>query len=169
MEHALHGYCAFLIIPIFALANAGLHLSGDMGSMITDPVTLGVFFGLCIGKPIGVIGAAWLACKVNIAALPTGVTWKHITGAGCLAGIGFTMALFIANLAFKGDNLHLDAAKLGILSASIIATIAGLAILMSCKSCEDADQMEIDDHNDNNTGDNHAFSDANNAPQAKAS
>ncbi|PHQ79897.1 MAG: Na+/H+ antiporter NhaA [Phycisphaera sp.] len=144
MEHALHGYCAFLIIPIFALANAGLHLSGDMGAMMADPVTMGIFFGLCVGKPLGVVAFAWLACKLNIASLPTGVTWRHIIGAGCLAGIGFTMALFIANLAFKGDALHLDAAKLGILTASLVSTIAGMAILMSCKPSANADAIDDD-------------------------
>lgn len=145
MEHALGPWCAFWIIPIFALANAGLHLSGDMGKMVTDPVTLGVFFGLFIGKPVGVIGACLLAVKLNIASLPTGVTWRHIYGAGCLAGIGFTMALFIAGLAFKADPEHLAAAKLGILSASLVSTIAGLSILMTCKPCADADHIDDED------------------------
>lgn len=139
MEHALGPWCAFWIIPIFALANAGLHLSGDIGGMVTDPVTMGVFFGLFLGKPLGVIGFCWLACKLNLAALPPLTTWRHIVGAGCLAGIGFTMALFIANLAFKGDALHLDAAKLGILGASLVSTIAGLSILMTCKPISEAD------------------------------
>jgi NhaA family Na+:H+ antiporter len=152
MEHALGPWCAFWIIPIFALANAGLHLSGDLGKMVTDPVTMGVFFGLSIGKPLGVIGACWIACKFNIASLPPLTTWRHIIGAGCLSGIGFTMALFIANLAFKGDAIHLDASKLGILGASLVSTIAGLAILMSCKpiseadaeSAEERDAIELD-------------------------
>lgn len=139
MEHALGAWCAFFIIPIFALANAGLHLEGDMGKMAMDPVTLGVFFGLFIGKPIGVIGACWLACKVGLAALPPQTTWRHIIGAGCLAGIGFTMALFIAGLAFKADPTHLDASKLGILSASVVSTIAGLSILMTCKPVADSE------------------------------
>ncbi len=147
MEHALGPWCAFWIIPIFALANAGLHLSGDMGTMATDPVTMGVFFGLFIGKPVGVIGACWLACKFNLAALPPLTTWRHIIGAGCLAGIGFTMALFIANLAFKGDAVHLDAAKLGILGASLVSTIAGLTILMTCKPISEAEShSQVDDH-----------------------
>lgn len=147
MEHALGPWCAFWIIPIFALANAGLHLSGDLGKMATDPVTLGVFFGLCIGKPVGVIGACLLAVKLNIASLPTGVTWRHIYGAGCLAGIGFTMALFIAGLAFKADPVHLDAAKLGILSASLVSTIAGLSILLTCKPMVNADAILDEDDN----------------------
>ncbi len=145
MEHALGPWCAFWIIPIFALANAGLHLSGEIGKVASDPVTIGVFFGLSVGKPIGVIGACWIACKLNIAALPTGVTWRHIIGAGCLAGIGFTMALFIANLAYKSAPIHLDAAKLGILSASLVSTIAGLSILMTCKPMANADHIEEED------------------------
>lgn len=139
MEHALGPWCAFWIIPIFALANAGLKMSGDMGSMVSDPVTLGVFFGLCIGKPVGVVLFSWLACKAGLAALPPMTTWRHIIGAGCLSGIGFTMALFIANLAFKDDAMHLDASKLGILSASLVATIAGLSILMTCKPMTEAE------------------------------
>ena len=145
MEHALGAWCAFFIIPIFALANAGLVLGGNFGKMVTDPVTLGVFFGLCIGKPIGVVGFCWIACKLNLAALPPLTTWRHIIGAGCLAGIGFTMALFIAGLAFKADQLHLDASKLGILGASVVSTIAGLSILMTCKPISEADAEKVED------------------------
>ncbi|MFI4894176.1 MAG: Na+/H+ antiporter NhaA [Phycisphaerales bacterium JB058] len=172
MEHALGPWCAFWIIPIFALANAGLHLSGDLGKMVTDPVTMGVFFGLSIGKPLGVIGACWIACKFNIASLPPLTTWRHIIGAGCLSGIGFTMALFIANLAFKGDAIHLDASKLGILGASLVSTIAGLAILMSCKpiseadaeSAEERDAIELDKRSYTHTPD----ANDDNFPKAKA-
>lgn len=139
MEHTLGPWCAFFIIPIFALANAGLRLPDDIGKMAMDPVTLGVFFGLFLGKPIGVIGACWITCKLGIAALPPQTTWRHIIGAGCLAGIGFTMALFIAGLAFKADPTHLDASKLGILSASVVSTIAGLSILMTCKPVADSE------------------------------
>lgn len=173
MEHALGPWCAFWIIPIFALANAGLKMSGDMGSMVTDPVTLGVFFGLSIGKPIGVVLFCWLACKIGIAALPPMTTWRHIIGAGCLAGIGFTMALFIANLAFKGDALHLDAAKLGILSASLVATIAGLSILMTCKPMTEAEAQQdeghhpLDSHSDSFPSSTPPAEDT--QPQAKAS
>ncbi|MEL7483296.1 MAG: Na+/H+ antiporter NhaA, partial [Planctomycetota bacterium] len=103
MEQALFGWCAFFIIPVFAFANAGLLIRGDLGTIATDPVTIGVFLGLVIGKPIGVVGFSFLAVKLGIAALPSGVTWRHIIGVGGLAGIGFTMALFIANLAFADD------------------------------------------------------------------
>lgn len=145
MESALGPWCAFFIIPIFALANAGLHLSGDIGTMIKDPVTMGVFFGLSIGKPVGVVLLSFIAVKLGVGMLPPGVTWRHIIGAGCLSGIGFTMALFIANLAFKGDALHLDASKIGILSASLVATIAGLGILMTCPRAEHAEAIGADE------------------------
>lgn len=139
MEHALYGWCAFFIIPVFAFANAGLHLQGDFTAIAGDPVTLGVFFGLVVGKPLGVFGASFLACKLGLASLPTGVSWRHILGAGCLAGIGFTMALFIANLAFKTDMMHLDASKIGILSASVVSTILGMGVLLTCKPQTEAE------------------------------
>ncbi|MEM9167296.1 MAG: Na+/H+ antiporter NhaA [Planctomycetota bacterium] len=145
MEHALHGWCAFFIIPVFAFANAGLHLEGDVVAIAGDPVTLGVFFGLVVGKPLGVFGASYLACKLGLASLPTGVSWRHVLGAGCLAGIGFTMALFIANLAFKTDQLHLDASKIGILAASLVSTILGIGVLMTCKPAETDQGVSADD------------------------
>ena len=149
MEHALAGWCAFFIIPIFAFANAGLHLTGDFGAILGDPVTLGVFFGLVVGKPVGVFGMSFLAVKLGIASLPTGVSWRHIAGAGCLAGIGFTMALFIANLAFKSDLMHLDASKIGILSASLVSTVIGVTVLLTCKPAKsDAELMAGDDSGD---------------------
>ncbi|MEO1584127.1 MAG: Na+/H+ antiporter NhaA [Planctomycetota bacterium] len=148
MEHALAGWCAFFIIPVFALANAGLLIQGDLAKMATDPVTMGVFFGLSIGKPIGVVLFCVVAVKIGVASLPLGVSWRHITGAGCLSGIGFTMALFIANLAFKNDTLHLDASKIGILSASLISTIAGVSILLTCKPEQDNSNTDTDDASD---------------------
>lgn len=133
MEHALVGWCAFCIIPLFALANAGLRITGDPGSIAADPVMLGVFFGLVVGKPVGVFVFSFAAVKLGIAALPSGVTWRHLFGAGCLAGIGFTMAIFIANLAFADLPEQLNTAKLGILSASLVATTLGISVLLSCR------------------------------------
>ncbi len=144
MEHALAGWCAFFIIPVFAFANAGLHLTGDFGAIMGDPVTLGVFFGLVVGKPIGVFGMSFLAVKTGLASLPTGVTWRHVAGAGCLAGIGFTMALFIANLAFKSDLMHLDASKIGILSASLVSTVLGVSVLLTCKPAKSEAELAGD-------------------------
>ena len=131
MEHLLHPWVAFAIIPVFALANAGLHVeSGVLGAM-AGPISLGVILGLFIGKPLGVVGASWLACKIGLATLPRGVTWRQMIGVGWLAGIGFTMALFIANLGF-GSETELSHAKMGILVASTLSAVVGLAVLVSC-------------------------------------
>src|SRR5690606_5118621 len=99
LEHGLHVWVAFLIIPLFALANAGVRLSGDLGAALTHPVTLGVMFGLVLGKPVGIMLASWLAVRSGVAVLPAGVSWQTILGVSCLGGIGFTMSLFVATLA----------------------------------------------------------------------
>ena len=134
MEHALHGWVAFGVMPIFALSNAGVAISGDaMSSLLASTVFWGIFLGLLIGKPLGIIAMIWLAVKAKIAELPQGVTWRHILGAGSLAGIGFTMALFIANLAFpEGSTLEL--AKLAILAASLVSGILGWILLSRASS-----------------------------------
>jgi NhaA family Na+:H+ antiporter len=129
MEHALHGIVAFAIMPLFALANAGVSLSADaLGGAFDNPVALGVIAGLMIGKPVGITGFSWLAVRSGIAALPAGVNWSMLAGAGVLGGIGFTMALFIAGLAFT-DAALLDAAKVGILAASTATGLAGWLLL----------------------------------------
>ncbi len=128
MEHALHGWVAFLIIPLFALANAGVALGGDLGAAFGNRVTLGIVLGLFVGKQIGVTGFAWLAVRLGWAALPAGVTWRQIYGVSFLCGIGFTMSLFIANLAFAEAAL-LDSAKVGILTASLVAGLGGWLVL----------------------------------------
>ena len=130
MEHTLHPWVAFAIVPLFALANAGVALGGDLGAAFTDTVTLGVVLGLVVGKAVGVTAFAWLAIKAGWAALPEGVTWRHIVGVACLCGIGFTMSLFIGSLAF-GEGVLLDRAKTGILLASLISGVAGWLLLRS--------------------------------------
>ncbi|KAA0217533.1 MAG: Na+/H+ antiporter NhaA [Leptolyngbya sp. PLA3] len=132
IEHALHGWVAFLILPIFALANAGVHVGHGAGEAITGSISLGVIFGLLVGKPAGIVGACWLATKVGVAALPTGANWRQMIGVGMLGGIGFTMALFIATLAFP-DAAGLEAAKMGILSGSLLSAVAGGAVLLTCR------------------------------------
>lgn len=134
LENALHPWTAFFVIPIFALANAGVELHGSLGDTIGSRNTQGVVFGLFLGKPAGIFLACLIAVKLRIAALPRGVTWRHVLGVGFLGGIGFTMALFIANLAFQGSQAELDHAKLGILLASLLSAVAGLAVLASCKA-----------------------------------
>lgn len=139
LEHKLIPWVAFLILPVFALANAGVAIGGGgsgEGSVFGSRVLLGVALGLLIGKPVGVLVCSWLAVKAGVAVLPRGVTWGMVHGAGWLAGIGFTMALFIANLGFKGDENApmLDAAKLGVLGASILAGVIGLVVLAKATS-----------------------------------
>jgi NhaA family Na+:H+ antiporter len=129
LERALHPWVTFLIMPLFALANAGVPLSGDLRNLVTHPITLGIVLGLVLGKPIGVMLASWLAVGMGLASLPEKVSWKQIHGAGWLAGIGFTMSLFMASLAFRGDA-QLTAAKLGILIASLCAAIVGSVLLV---------------------------------------
>ncbi|PKO12163.1 MAG: Na+/H+ antiporter NhaA [Chloroflexi bacterium HGW-Chloroflexi-10] len=128
MEHALHPWVAFFIMPVFAFANAGVAFGDEFVSAFTNPITLGVVAGLVIGKQVGITAFAWLAVKGKLADLPVGVTWLQIYGASCLAGIGFTMSLFIAGLAF-GDSPALSTAKVGILAASLIAGFLGWIIL----------------------------------------
>lgn len=126
LEHTLHPWVAFAIMPIFALANAGVAVGGGAG--LASPVTMGVVVGLVVGKAIGVFGAALLAVKAGWATLPAGVTRAHVAGASLLCGVGFTMSLFIASLAF-GPGALLDAAKTGILLASAIAGVIGYVVL----------------------------------------
>ena len=129
LEHGLHGLVAFFIMPVFALANAGVALGGGVGALITDTVALGVMLGLVVGKPVGVMLLAFVAVKAGLAALPRGVTWKHVLGVSFLTGIGFTMSIFIANLAFGAGPL-LDSAKVGILAASVVSGLLGAAVLL---------------------------------------
>ena len=133
LEDFLHPWTVFLVIPVFALANAGVELQGSIGETLGSRNTLGVILGLFLGKPVGVFLFCLIAVKLGVASLPTGVSWRHIFGCGCLAGVGFTMALFIANLAFKDTQTELDHAKIGILLASLLSAIAGLAVLATCK------------------------------------
>ena len=129
MEHSLHAIVAFGIMPIFALANAGVSLGGDaLRGGLTNPIAVGALLGLFVGKPIGIAGFSWLAVRFGAATLPAGVTQRMVVGAGVLGGIGFTMALFIAGLAFPNSG-QLDAAKLGVLGASALAGLIGYAIL----------------------------------------
>ncbi|MGK2964690.1 MAG: Na+/H+ antiporter NhaA [Tepidiformaceae bacterium] len=129
LERVLHPWTSFIIVPIFALANAGVVVSSDaVSSAVESPVTLGVFFGLVVGKPLGILAFAWLAVRSGIASLPTGIGFGHITGAGLLGGIGFTVSLFITGLAFDSAQLVADG-KMGILAASLIAGAIGFTYL----------------------------------------
>lgn len=129
LEHSLHPWIAFVLLPLFALANAGLSLKGiDLASIVNQPLTLGITLGLFLGKPIGIALFSFLAVKTNVAVLPAKVRWSHIIGAGMLGGIGFTMSLFVSGLSFVSPEL-LNYAKLGILLGSILSAVVGLAFL----------------------------------------
>lgn len=131
LEHVLSPWVTFMVIPLFAAANVGIDFSTlNVKQMMIHPVTLGVIAGLVLGKFLGISGMSWLVVKARIAYLPTGVTWHHLLGAAWLSGIGFTMALFISQLAFANDKTLLEAAKIGILIASLIAACIGLLWLL---------------------------------------
>ena len=126
LEHSMHTAVAFLIIPLFALANAGIPIDfGQLGQTLSHPVALGVMVGLVLGKLIGVAGVTWLAVKIGLGKLPEGMTFKHLIGVGLLAGIGFTMSIFIAELGFAQNSEYLLMAKTGVLFASIFAGVGG--------------------------------------------
>ena len=133
LEHLLHPWLIFAVMPIFALANAGVVLTGDLLETLTHPVTLGVIAGLVLGKQLGVTLFAWVAVRSGLAVMPSGVTWRHIYGVSWLAGIGFTMSLFISGLAF-GESPLLHSAKLGILCGSVVAGVGGWLILRGCSN-----------------------------------
>jgi Na+:H+ antiporter, NhaA family len=133
LEHALHPVTAYFILPLFALANAGVHIEGNLLDMFIHPVALGIMSGLVLGKVIGISLFSRLMVKLKLAVLPEGVTWKHIYGAGLLAGIGFTMSIFISGLAFASEELE-QVAKIGIFGASVISAIAGLIVLSSTRN-----------------------------------
>ena len=124
LESLLHPWVGFVIMPLFALANAGVPITM---SGFEDPIALAVGVGLLVGKPVGIVLFSFLAVRVGLAKLPSGVGWRQMVGAGFLAGIGFTMALFIAGLAIEGRSL--DAAKVGILAGSAVAATVGMVML----------------------------------------
>ncbi len=131
LEKRLFPWVYFMILPLFALTNADVCLQGaDIMQTITSPVFLGIFFGLLLGKPIGIMLMSFIVVKTKLASLPENVTWLHMLGASILGGVGFTMAIFVANLAFADETLVI-AAKLGILLASACAGIIGFAFLMA--------------------------------------
>ena len=132
MEHALHPWVAFLVVPIFALANAGVSFAGlELGALFA-PLPLGIALGLLLGKQAGILGFAWLATRTGIASLPVGIGWMQVWGLSLIAAIGFTMSLFIGNLAFATAE-QITAVKLGVLSGSVIAALAGVLVLLRSK------------------------------------
>jgi NhaA family Na+:H+ antiporter len=134
LEHELHGWSSFFIVPVFALANAGIVLRADsFGDAATSTVTLGVVVGLVVGKTVGITAASWIAIRARVADLPQDTTWRQLVGAGVLGGIGFTVSLFITGLAFEDPALT-DEAKVGIMIASLLASAIGFALLRAKSS-----------------------------------
>lgn len=128
LEHALHPWVAFVIMPVFALANARVRVEANA---LATPVALGVTAGLVLGKPVGIVLLSWLSVRIGLTRLPEGVGWRTLIGAGCLGGIGFTMSFFMAGLALEGELL--DDAKIGILVGSAISAILGCVLLTTAK------------------------------------
>ena len=129
LQEALHPWTSYLIVPLFALANAGVKLSGsDLPELLTSRPTLAVIVGLVAGKAIGVTGAVLLARRFRIGTLPPAVTTRHVVGLGLVAGIGFTVSIFVAGLAFD-DAALVESSKLGVLVGSLIAALAATAVL----------------------------------------
>jgi NhaA family Na+:H+ antiporter len=131
LENALHKPVAFLILPIFALANTGIVIDPGWANSLLDYNSLGIMAGLVIGKPLGILAACALAVALGICRLPAELGWRHIGGAGLLGGIGFTMSIFVTNLAFEGQPALINASKMAVLIASLLAGILGLLWLRS--------------------------------------
>jgi NhaA family Na+:H+ antiporter len=131
LEHRLHPWTSFVIVPLFVLANAGLPLSGGaVGDALGSPVAGGIVVGLVVGKFVGIASFTWLAVRLRMARLPEGATWSGILGVSALAGIGFTVSIFITDLAFAGTALE-DQAKIAILAASVLAATIGSGLLLT--------------------------------------
>ena len=130
LEHALSPYVAFLIMPIFAFANAGVSLEGLTFASLLNPVPLGIVLGLFFGKQIGVFVLSFLAVKLKIADKPSNSTWPALYGVSILTGIGFTMSLFVGNLAFANNMEYVDGVKIGVLTGSLLSTVFGYFLLL---------------------------------------
>ncbi len=142
IEHALVGPSTFVVLPLFALANAGVTIDGGLFAELANPVPLGIILGLFLGKLVGITGSSWLAVKLHVADLPTHVTWTQVGAVSMLGGIGFTMALFVASLAFE-DPALIESAKVGILAASALSGTIGFFILRATCGHEDKPVRDV--------------------------
>lgn len=144
LEHALAPWSAFLIVPLFGFANAGISLQGFSWATLLEPLPLGIAAGLFLGKQLGIFSAIWIAVKLGIAQRPRGATWLQVYGLAVLCGIGFTMSLFIGMLAFAGTPALIEEAKLGVMTGSLIAGILGLIVLGFAPAAADAVSVETE-------------------------
>jgi len=143
---ALHPVSAYVVLPVFALANAGVEL-GAIGKVFTEPVGIGIILGLVLGKPIGIYATSFLAVRLGIAKLPEGTSWPMVLGLGAVAGIGFTVSIFIAGLSFPGSELLTEEAKIAILLASLLAAVVGVVLLLAAtrgRSAADVPEDAVD-------------------------
>jgi NhaA family Na+:H+ antiporter len=145
LEYKLHPYSAFVIVPVFALANAGIRIpASEVGDALSSPVTWGVILGLVVGKTVGIAGATFLAVVSGVGRLPPGITPRHVVGAAALGGIGFTVSLFVTELAF-GETLPGRDARLGVLIGSLTAaTIGALILVPGRRSAARPDAVHVD-------------------------
>ncbi len=146
LEHFLHKPVAFIILPIFALANTGIVIGADALETLTNPNEIGIMGGLILGKPIGIMLLSFAAVSLGISRLPLDLSWRHIFGAGLLGGIGFTMSIFITNLAFVGNQTEINGSKMAILLASLVAGTIGFLWLklLSRPTAHDTDADTMD-------------------------
>jgi NhaA family Na+:H+ antiporter len=139
LQAALHPLSSYVVLPVFALANAGVSLSG-FGEAVTSSVALGIILGLVVGKPVGIFLFSWLAVRTGVGKLPEGTGWATVLGLGSVAGIGFTVSLFIAQLSFPGNETLTSDAKVGILLASLVSAVVGVVLLLAATRGRDADE-----------------------------
>ena len=144
LEHAIHPWVMFGIVPLFGLASAGVSFDGGLGALV-QPLPLGVLLGLLVGKQLGVFAAIWATVRAGLAPMPSGAGWRHLYGAALLCGIGFTMSLFIGALAFPGDPARVDGARIGTLAGSLLAALAGWAVLRFAPAVPGAQADDIED------------------------
>ena len=130
LEHAISPYVAFLIMPLFAFANAGVNLEGLSLNSLLAPVPLGIVCGLFFGKQIGVLLFSYISIKLKFAEPPSNSNWLNIYGVSILTGIGFTMSLFVGNLAFVENTQYIDGVKIGVLTGSLLSTVFGYLLLL---------------------------------------
>jgi Na+/H+ antiporter NhaA len=139
LQYALHPWTSYLIVPVFALANAGIHIDGELlGDAVTSPITLGIFFGYVVGKPLGILAATWLASRPWLTGLQRALSWPVIAGGGTVAGLGFTVSVLIASLAFEGQPEQLEEAKLGVLAAAIVSSLLAWVVFSIARRLPEA-------------------------------
>jgi NhaA family Na+:H+ antiporter len=145
VEHDIHPYVAYGILPLFAFANAGISMQGITFAALAHPVPVGIALGLFVGKQVGVLGFSWLAVRLGIATLPAGLGWRQVHGMAILCGVGFTMGLFVASLAFEegGPNYSLTN-RLGIIAGSVLSGLAGYFVLRATLARRTSEQLQME-------------------------